>query len=202
MVVLFILAGFLLPAMSHRGRKSYRISCYSNLKQIGLAFRMWSNDHGDKFPWEVSSENGSDGTKEFLKTDDVWRHFQAVSNELNTPKVLRCFDDKERTRVLDFAALNNSHLSYFIGIDSNTSNSQSILAGDRNVVVSNKLVKGQISVERDVSLEWTSSIHNKNGNFVLADGSGSLATAQILNKQLQSAFLSTTQSVFRFAFPQ
>jgi hypothetical protein len=32
---------------------SKRINCTSNLKQIGLGFRMWSNDHGEQFPWQV-----------------------------------------------------------------------------------------------------------------------------------------------------
>jgi hypothetical protein len=27
-----------------------RLTCLNNLRQIGLAYRVWSNDHGDQFP--------------------------------------------------------------------------------------------------------------------------------------------------------
>ena len=202
MVVLVILAGILLPAISHRERKSHRIACGFNLREIGLAFRMWSNDHGKKFPWEVTSKGNKDGMKEFAMTGDVWRHFQTVSNELNSPKVLTCFYDKERTSSVDFAALNNSNLSYFIGLDANETKPQTILSGDRNLAISKKLLTGVVTLSTKTNLEWTTSIHNKNGNIVLADGSALQATTLNFNNQIQATFLSTTQATLRFVFPQ
>jgi len=164
---------------------------------------MWSNDQGEKFPWDVSSEgtNGG-GTKEFTSTGEVWRHFQAISNELATPKILACPVDKERTRTLDFSALNNSHLSYFIGLDANETKPQTMLSGDRNLAISNKLLKGVVTLTPDTSLEWTTSIHNKQGNLALADGSASQFTGQTLNIQLQAASRSATQTTLQFVFPQ
>src|ERR1044071_3122629 len=91
LIVLFVvalLAGALLPAVSKAKPRSSRINCVSNLKQIGLAWRMWSGDHSDKFPWEVKSADG--GTAEFAETPETYRHFVAASNELNSPKVLAC----------------------------------------------------------------------------------------------------------------
>jgi len=202
-VVLFILAGLLLPALSKSRAPRHRINCISNLKQIGLAFRMWSNDHGEKFPWDVTSEGPNGGTQEYALTSQVWRHFQAISNELNTPKVLVCGDDRERQRTASWDSFtNNSYLSYFVGLDANSSRPQTILSGDRNIAISNKLLKGDIILTPDTSLEWTTSIHNKQGNLGLADGSAQQATTLILNKQLQAAFLSTTQTTLRFVFPQ
>jgi len=61
--------------------RSPRITCVSNLKQIGLAFRMWSNDHGEMFPMNILASSTSEGTLEFALTGDVWRHsdhFQRV----------------------------------------------------------------------------------------------------------------------------
>ena len=201
-VTFAVLVGVFLPALT-KTRRATRLPCIANIKQVGLAFRLWSNDHAEKFPWGVSSEGTNGGTKEFSLTGEVWRHFRAISNELSTPKVLACPTDK-RSKVTDWRSFtDNSHLSYFVGLDADETKPQSMLSGDRNVTTSKlKPVNGVLTLSAGDSLEWTTAIHNKNGNVGLADGSVAQLTINNLNKQFQAALKSTGQPVHRLALPE
>jgi prepilin-type processing-associated H-X9-DG protein len=48
--IIAILAALLLPALSRAKLKGQEASCKSNLKQLGLGFFMYVNDHGKTFP--------------------------------------------------------------------------------------------------------------------------------------------------------
>ena len=101
-------AGMLLPALAQAKTRAQRIACVNNLKQIGLAFRIYATDNQDRFPWQVPQVEG--GTAKIARprsdTDalldsngkpifdaSAWQHFQVLSNELSNPKVLRCQSD-------------------------------------------------------------------------------------------------------------
>ena len=43
-------------ALNNSLRRSKRIMCASNLKQISLGMRLFAHDHGDKFPWMISTK--------------------------------------------------------------------------------------------------------------------------------------------------
>src|SRR3954466_9193820 len=90
--IIAILAGLLLPALAKAKARAQRINCVSNLKQVGLAMRMWSNEHGDKFPWAVAIADG--GTLDNMgNPGSIVDNYRAVSNEINSPKVLTCTSD-------------------------------------------------------------------------------------------------------------
>jgi prepilin-type processing-associated H-X9-DG protein len=67
--------------------------------------------------------------------------------------------------------LNNSNISYFVGIDANRTNRQMILAGDRNLTNGMAPRNGLIELTTNRLTSWTSEMHKRVGNVALADGS-------------------------------
>src|SRR5438046_2196517 len=98
-----LLAGLLLPALQTTKPRSSRINCISNVKQVGLALRMFTNDHEDQFPWNAPIEKG--GTRGRGLNGEPTIQFLALTNELASPKVLVCTTDLERAKISNFSKL-------------------------------------------------------------------------------------------------
>jgi prepilin-type processing-associated H-X9-DG protein len=197
LVVLFaLIVGLFLPWLARRNARPSRIKCISNLKQTGLALRIWSKDHDDQFPMAVSTNDG--GTLELGVICPVWRQFQVASNELCSPKILACPSDPKRLLTPRFdVGFGNKSTSYFLGMDAIETVPQSILSGDRNTIGWTK-TEGNITIFRSNSLAgWTSEIHTNRGNICLADGSAAGTAATDLQRLLGN----TTNEWIRLCMP-
>ena len=64
------------------------IACVNNLKQIGLAARIWASNNGDVFP----------------------PNFLTMSNELSTPKILFCPADKGHSAARNWAGFGSANI--------------------------------------------------------------------------------------------
>ncbi|HTD67378.1 MAG TPA: type II secretion system protein [Candidatus Limnocylindria bacterium] len=206
--IIAILASLLLPALARAKARAQRISCTSNLKQVGLAFRLWSNDHGDKFPFLVSeAEGGTIGTLPGSTTATLGSGgtavgiYRSMSNELVSPKVLACNSDGGKSKASDF--LNNTTtsfgkggtdsdtLSYFAGLDADETKPQTILSGDRNITGSKNWNETVVATDGSTpNADWDASIHVRAGNVGLGDGSVQQVNGPALKKQIANANIS------------
>jgi len=200
-VVIAVIAIFVLICMSGLSNdrakaRALRIQCVNNLKQTGLAFDVWSSDHGQKFPMEISQTNG--GTMEFTVGPNEWRHFQIMSNELRTPNVLICpADDSRLSAASNFSSLRNSNLSYFINLDYSRPNPSAIWSGDRNLTNGTPLHDGILDLTTNRPSAWTAEMHKKVGNLLLFDGS----VAQVNETGLLNAVANSGVSTNRLQMP-
>ena len=189
-VVIFsvaIMIAMLLPALAVQKMKRARINCTNNLKQTGLAFRIWSSDCTDKYPMAVSVTNG--GAMEAVLGGNPMRVFQVMSNELSTPAILICPKDEGRQRATNFdSLLTAKNVSYFVSADAVESNPSDIMGGDDNFEINSIRVKsGLLNVLTNTPLGWSAARHKFSGNLMLADGSVQIA----INSELKNWFWPT-----------
>ena len=115
--IIAILAALLLPALAKAKTNAIRIKCASNIKQLGLAIRMYTDDNRDRFPdcsgavwpWDLPAKaanafviNG--GKRSILycpafwkqNDDELWRFTTGQSGEVAT-------DNAQGYRVVGYA---------------------------------------------------------------------------------------------------
>ena len=180
-------------------RKAQHISCVNNLKQIGLAFKLWAGDNGDKFPFQASTNAG--GTLELCNRDtngfdrNSLAHFLVASNELSTPLRLCCPHDRSITPVVDWSKLSASNVTYRLRTDYKVSdaNPGEILAVcpiDGNILYCDGSVSGE---EGKPEPAYNSAVmelmkhrlenENSNSNMVFRVMSNDLNTPRIEYRQ-------------------
>ena len=152
--IIAILPGMLLAALAPVKQKAQRVACMNNMKQIGVAYRIWANAHGDAYPAQEPEALG--GWNGNATNSDASRfmfvNYSLMANELGqSAKIVVCpSDDRqpntnffwpEGTAFPDsgiatnpaYGTFNNTNVSYWVGVGANHTYPQSLLGGDRNM---------------------------------------------------------------------
>ncbi len=145
--ILVVLAALLYPNLQKASRTSDRLWCNNYMKQIGISYRLWANDHHDLWPSQASVSNG--GWSELLTKTNAgqycWTNYAILREELGeSTRIVACPAD-ERKPASNFivkgatndtgnaAFKDNTTLSYFVGVNASDLYPQALLSGDRNL---------------------------------------------------------------------
>ena len=216
LTVVTVLGLVILPALANGRPRSHRVICANNLRQIGLAVQLWSNDHGDDPPWEVTTSNG--GTRIHPLAVNTWFQFYWMSNELRSPKILFCPSDSGQP-AWNFgngpdggyvhSSFRNAATSYVLSHAFERVGS-AMIAADRNLGFDgtsggcNRFGPAWEVSARPLSsrFRWNTNLHNSAGNLLRLDG----RVDQISNTMLDTLQLepvSDTQGQFmHLLFPR
>lgn len=165
--IIVILFSLLMPALAKGKQKALQTDCASNLRQVGLGFRMFADEHDGRLPMQVSVRWG--GTQEYASRGETWRHFQVLSNQLVNPKLVVCPADRDRAEAA-WNKIVNTNTSYFVGLDVKIGKANQMLSGDRNIFTPGYPLPGVVPVRTDMQAYWTEDMHQNRGNLLFADG--------------------------------
>jgi prepilin-type N-terminal cleavage/methylation domain-containing protein len=196
--IIAILASMLLPALARAKQKAQRISCVNNLKQIGTAYRIWSNDNGEKFPAQQSISLG--GWNDYISqytgaalAEYTFYNYCLMQNEMGqSPKVVVCPSDDRNANSNFYAfssygispssvngssvaamattgSFNNEYLSYWVGVGASDTYPQSLLGGDRNLGATGSAAQAS----QDQNYGFSPAVSTTSGNDVLVNTNGS-----------------------------
>jgi competence protein ComGC len=200
-VVVVLVMVALLPALSAEKRKITRIGCVNRLHQINLAFKTWEGDNYGNYPMQIILTN--EETMKLVGSGKAYLFWQTMSNELSTPKVLRCPADTERTAATNFnIGFSDANISYFFSLDAADTYPQMILDGDDNVAVNGVRVKsGILKLPTTNSLTWTKERHRGASSVGMADGSVLQITSAMLNSLVIAATNGTPFTSYGWVIP-
>lgn len=109
--IIAILAGLLLPALGRAKAKAYNAACVNNLRQLGIATRVYADDNQERLPSaEILPTQPIDPQNPLPRICDVLASYVArtAGTNTNNATVFKCPVDKIRTRLFSFPSVAGS----------------------------------------------------------------------------------------------
>jgi len=175
--VIAILAALLLPTLTQAKDRAKQTQCAGQLKDIAVAFHSFAHDHNNQFPMQIPVAAGGsmlvaprgNSNRSAAELVLAYRHFQVLAGELRTPKMVICPADT-RLPAVSFSVLSNQNLSYFVALNAELGNANSLLAGDRNLTNDWSPPTSVQRVGPNYLFRWSQELHRFRGNLLFSDG--------------------------------
>ena len=196
-VALVVIALIWLSTLPGARARAERQKCHNIQRSIGLGFRVFANDNDENFPFAVSNSLA------FGNVTQAWVHFQTMSNEMSSARILLCPADRDRLPNIksDFAAgasglatAGNAAVSFAPSLDADATLPKAILLLDRNLVTNAFNLRGKVFLAySNRPPEWDQQMHNACGNAALLDGSVQQVSNAGLAEQVRRQDIATNR---------
>jgi prepilin-type N-terminal cleavage/methylation domain-containing protein/prepilin-type processing-associated H-X9-DG protein len=121
--IIAILAAILFPVFAQAREKARQAACTSNLKQLALAFRMYSDDYDGNSPLSTLKTGRSLAPRNFEELEDEW-FMRPLYGYIKSKDVLHCPSDNvtngDRAAGAELLSIANDpripHLSYGVNL--------------------------------------------------------------------------------------
>lgn len=173
--VIFVVTVLVIVALRQAKIKVEHIKCARHLKSTALCFKMFAGDNDGLFPAGITNSLA------YQNGQQAWTHFQMLSNELGSVKILACPADASRVKAMAITfntasngliTMQNRAVSYFVNADAHETNNTMVLLGDRNLVIGGQsFANTGLTLPGSTLLQWDRGIHGSCGNVALTDGS-------------------------------
>jgi len=194
--IIAILASMLLPALARAKQKAQRVSCINNMKQIGIAYRIWSNDNGDRFPAQQTEAlggwSGNATSSPATAASSMFVNYSLMANEMGqSAKIVLCPSD-DRSPNTNFyypisikftggtipqetsgGTFGNTNVSYWVGPGANDTFPQGLLGGDRNMGAQGGAANNP-GTSQDANYGFSAPVGSTVGDYVIASTNGAV----------------------------
>jgi hypothetical protein len=123
--------------------------------------------------------------------------FSLLTNELSSPRLLYCPDDKKRHAAGSFTNFTLRNISYFANLTLTEDRPQGFLAGDRNIETNSVPVSGKLVLSTSTPVGWSKEMHHEQGNIAMGDGS----VQQMSSSRLKQAVRDHVEKAETLLFP-
>lgn len=159
--IIAILAGMLLPALNKARERARAAKCVGNIKQIGTALILYTNDYDDYYPTSEASTQGWTDNDQATWSDNLFPYF---GNKINYSKRSVFFCPSQKKIDEWKATISYGINRDFVGRENYTVRQWAPSGRDKGAIKSSSVVRP--SMQMLITETWYSTSSREIGNYV------------------------------------